>query len=76
MDPYDYLDADYEEHLKKECVLTITTKRKLYYWYRISQLYFFNLFNYKKFLKLQDFVLEELEMDIEKYFKIKVKEKV
>jgi len=31
------------------------------------------MFNYKKFLELQEFILEELETDIEKYFKFKVK---
>jgi hypothetical protein len=31
------------------------------------------MFNYKKFLELQEFILEELETDIEKYFKVKVK---
>lgn len=74
-DPYDYLDADYQEYSKKESALTIVLKQKLYCRYRFFQLYFLSMFNYKKFLELQEFILEELEMDIEKYFKVKVKEK-
>ncbi|MGM9897982.1 hypothetical protein IGL01_000728 [Enterococcus sp. DIV0340] len=74
-DSYDYLDADHKEYSKKESVLTIVLKQKLYCRYRFFQLYLWNMFNYKKFLELQEFILEELEMNIEKYFKVKVKEK-
>ncbi|EGO8780305.1 hypothetical protein CYQ48_15520 [Enterococcus faecalis] len=59
--------------MNKKPVLTIALKQKLYCRYRFFQLYFLNMFNYKKFLELQEFILEELETDIEKYFKFKVK---
>ncbi|MGL9971372.1 hypothetical protein [Enterococcus sp. DIV1420a] len=61
--------------MNKKPVLTITLKQNFYCRYRFFQLRFLNIFNYKKFLELQEFVSEELETDIEKYFKIKVKEK-
>lgn len=78
MDPYDYLDSDYEEYLKKQnekkCTIKITTRTTIYFWYRAIQLYLWDVFRPYEAYELQEFILEEFETKTEKYLKFKFKE--
>lgn len=52
----------------------VIVKRRIYFWYRLVQLRMWDVFRPYDAYDLMEFILEELESDTNKYFKIVCKE--
>lgn len=55
--------------------IIVTCRRRLYFWYRFIQLRMWDVFRPYDAYDLQEFILDEMEEDTNKYFKISTKEK-
>ena len=55
--------------------IVVICRRRIYFWYRFIQLQMWDVFRPYDAYDLQEFILDEIKKDTNKYFKISTKER-